>query len=97
MPRTGGRADPGTGPACPEGGVKRSGFPEEQAQGEIFALGAADTSYPFPLYHHALKVAFSAEHFCPEMSQRIQISFFEASEAKRKDCLQPSVACLEEV
>ncbi|KAJ8788530.1 hypothetical protein J1605_005261 [Eschrichtius robustus] len=30
------------------------------------------------------------------MSKRIQVSFFEALEAKRKDCLQPSVACLEE-
>ena len=33
----------------------------------------------------------------PEMSKRIQISFFEALEAKRMDCLQPSVAYLEEV
>lgn len=49
----------------------------------------ANASYLFLLDHCGLKVGFSAGHFCPEMSKRIQIAFFEALEAQRKDCPQP--------
>ena len=53
------------------------------------AKTVANASYLFRLHHCGLKVGFSAGHFCPEMSKRIQLAFFEALETKRKDCQQP--------
>ena len=84
-----GSSDRSARPVCREGGVKGLAFLESRPKARYTAETVANASYLFPLHHCGLKLGFSAGHFCPEMSKRIQLTFFEAWEAKRKDCLQP--------